>query len=244
MGLATLAVITLTAAIGIRFVSAPSAATHASFIDIALPSGVLDYTPSHDGRHLAYTIEGKDGAHLWIQALDAQGLKRVPGTDGAAAPFWSPDDQHVGFFVSPAFGGGGRIKRVNLATDAVETISDLPGVTGNIDIPSGAWNSSGDLIVTLQGIFHRPVSGGSLEPLVIPDLARGEAFLSFPQFLPDGQHYLFTAFGRDGDDKEAYVRYPRLQDAKVHPAGTVGSMVCRARLLALRACGNTVRAAV
>ena len=141
------------------------------------------------------------------------GFKRLThrGSSGFRArtvqltPFWSLDDQHVGFFVSPAFGGGGRIKRVNLATDAVETISDLPGVTGNIDIPSGAWNSSGDLIVTLQGIFHRPVSGGSLEPLVIPDLARGEAFLSFPQFLPDGQHYLFTAFGRDGDDKEAYV---------------------------------------
>jgi hypothetical protein len=100
----------------------------------------------------------------------------------------------LGFFTFDDSGGGARLKTVNLATDAVETRSLLPNVASAFP-PKGALNSSGDIIITAQEVFHFRPSGGARPPLAMRDLARGELFLSFPQFLPDGQHYLFTAFG-------------------------------------------------
>ena len=38
---------------------------------------------------------------LWVRTLDsANGRARLPGTEGARRPFWSPDSRSIGFFVS------------------------------------------------------------------------------------------------------------------------------------------------
>ena len=213
------------ATVGSRFTAAPVEARRATFIDIALPSGPDILSTSHpalsnDGRRFAYAVgerrttighgelgsigAGQGGSHLEIGSLDAQGFSRVPGTEGAFSPFWSPDDQYVGFFTRDKYGARIRLKTVNLTTDAVEALPQLPDASG-LGGPEGAWNSSGDLLVTLQGVLHLRSSGGAPEPLVMPNLTRGESFLGNPQFLPDGQHYLFTVFGRDADAKEVCV---------------------------------------
>jgi dipeptidyl aminopeptidase/acylaminoacyl peptidase len=55
---------------------------------------------SPDGRYVAFVAQdNRSGTHqLWIRALDAPEARALPGTDGAARPFWSPDSQRLGFF--------------------------------------------------------------------------------------------------------------------------------------------------
>jgi Tol biopolymer transport system component len=55
---------------------------------------------SPDRRRLAFvaTSDGKDS--LWVRELDSLTAHQLPGTDGAANPFWSPDSRYVAFFAA------------------------------------------------------------------------------------------------------------------------------------------------
>jgi serine/threonine protein kinase len=197
-----------TAAVGAtvwtRFASALSEAKRATFIDIADPSGpeilgTSSPTLSDDGRHMAFFVTEKGVNRIWIGSLDAPGFRPVPGTEGIIGPpFWSPDSRHLGFLAERQ-----ELKTVDLATGAVETLSVFPNAA--VADYVGAWNSSGDIIVTVGGVFHVRSSGGAPKPLVMRDLGRGEYFLSSPQFLPDGRHYLFTVIRRGTEMREVCV---------------------------------------
>lgn len=205
-GLVGAAAIAITAAVGTmvgtRFSSAPTEAMRATFIDISHPSGpeILATRPpvlSDDGRHLAFLVVEKEGTRLWIGSLDRPGFSPVPGTEGIRSPpFWSPDDRHLGFI-----GGGQELKTVDLITGAVETLSAVPNAA--VSDARGAWNAKGDIIVTLRGVFQLRSSGGAPKPLVMPDLRRGDYYLGGPQFLPDGEHYVFSSSARETG--EVYV---------------------------------------
>ena len=65
---------------------------------------------SPDGRYLAFVAQDNRSSvsQLWIRALDASEPRALPGTEGAARPFWAPDNQHLGFFAS------GKLRQVGL----------------------------------------------------------------------------------------------------------------------------------
>ena len=50
---------------------------------------------------------------------------------------------------------------------------------------------------TSQGpIFRVPASGGSPQQVTVLDSTSGETAHRFPQFLPDGEHFLYAALSR------------------------------------------------
>ena len=51
---------------------------------------------SPDGRRIAFTAVTEGTNHIWLYSLDAPEPVRVPGTEGARLPFWSPDSSHLG----------------------------------------------------------------------------------------------------------------------------------------------------
>jgi len=54
---------------------------------------------SRDGRVLAYAARDPTGiARLYLRALDRFEASVVPESEGAQAPFFSPDGRRVGFF--------------------------------------------------------------------------------------------------------------------------------------------------
>ncbi|NIU77219.1 MAG: protein kinase, partial [Gammaproteobacteria bacterium] len=65
---------------------------------VILDSLRVDFGPrtaiSPDGSHLVYT--GSDG-NLWLRPLSTLEARPIPETDGARAPFFSPDGKRVGF---------------------------------------------------------------------------------------------------------------------------------------------------
>ena len=169
--------------------------TGATFIDI---SGTSIPVPSEDGRQLAFLLDDKEGSRIWSDPSDRPGLHPIPGTEGVSGgPYWSPDGHHLGFTV------GQQLKTVDLTNGAVENVAVVPDAA--VGPQFGALNDHGDIIFDDRGIFQLRSSGSAPIPLVMPDLHQGDFFLGFPQFLPDGQHYLFSVARRGGDPGDAQV---------------------------------------
>jgi serine/threonine-protein kinase len=103
-------------------------------------------------------------------------------TNGAYAPFFSPDGQWVGFFA------GGKLKKIRI--DGAEPVSlcDAPAGRG------GSWGEDGTIVAELNSLTFLslvPAEGGDATPLT--ELAPGEISHRWPQVLPGGKAVLFLA---------------------------------------------------
>jgi eukaryotic-like serine/threonine-protein kinase len=77
-----------------------------------LPGANTEVALSPDGTMLAFVSHGSDGkTHLWLRRMNSASAQPLEGTEGADAPFWSPDSRYIGFFANdrlqkiPAIGG-------------------------------------------------------------------------------------------------------------------------------------------
>jgi dipeptidyl aminopeptidase/acylaminoacyl peptidase len=134
---------------------------------------------SPDGRFVAY-VAG-EASMLHVRALDELEARPLPGTEGAAEPFWSADSLHIGF------GQERALKRIALDGGPPQSVATL---TGNFF--GGSWNAD-DVIVfasTLGPIRRVSARGGDAVDVTAID--EGEIGHALPSFLPDGRHFLFT----------------------------------------------------
>ena len=111
---------------------------------VEVPAGwhiqALDHVAvSPDSRYVAFTATGPNyrGA-LWLRPLTGSEARQVPESEGAVAPFWSPDSAHIGFFAK------GTLKAVTLADLRVRVLSGVAPV----QVPGGtaAWTRDGDIL--------------------------------------------------------------------------------------------------
>ena len=136
-------------------------------------SGVPAISP--DGRTIAFIATESDGrSRLWVRRLDLLAAQALAGTEGAAAPFWSPDSRAVGFFVR------GELKKVDVEGGAPQVVA---ATSSRIQNTSGSWNRDGVILFSRGTDGFRKVSatGGD-----VSSVSPG----SYPFFLPDGQHFL------------------------------------------------------
>ena len=144
-------------------------------------------TISPDGAHIVYVVTDANGRTMLYQcALDSTAAQPLAGTEGGGWPFWSPNSREVGFFA------GGKLKKVDIAGGQPVTLADAPVPRG------GSWNQDGLIIFTPAPpapTLRVSAAGGAATPLNSVDMERGEYPRSFPQFLPDGRHYLFLSGG-------------------------------------------------
>jgi Tol biopolymer transport system component len=140
---------------------------------------------SPDGRTLAYNATDSTGtSRIWIRPLGVLDAQAFPGTDGAKRPFWSPDSKYLGFIAN------GKLKKVSVAGGPPTVICDAP--TG----ADGAWSSK-DVILfdgsVQDPIFKVAATGGIATPVVMADSSTGSTQVGWPEFLPDGRHFLYLA---------------------------------------------------
>ncbi|MGE5347345.1 MAG: protein kinase, partial [Acidithiobacillales bacterium] len=154
---------------------------------LALPDRLTlgELAVSPDGTRLAFTAS-LPGAQpsLWIRRLDGSSAERLPGTDNAFFPFWSPDSHFVAFF------SDGKLKRIDSSGGAALTICDAPRGTG------GTWNREGTIVFAPEptaGLARVSAAGGSVTRLTKLDASRHETAHRYPSFLPDGRHFLYLA---------------------------------------------------
>ena len=162
-------------------------------LQIALPPGqVLSGNGgpaiSRDGRTLAYAARDATGvARLYVRALDRFEASVVPESEGAQAPFFSPDGSRVGFFA-----------RAKLMTAAVAGGAPTPIADASAHPLGGTWGEDDTIVfgpALSAGLLRVPSSGGKPQQLTEPDeAARGYAH-GRPQFLPGGRSVLFTIWG-------------------------------------------------
>ena len=79
----------------------------------------VDVAVSPDGRRIAFA-DADGGSALWLRSVDSFTAEKLPGTDGAVRPFWSPDGRSLGFFSN-------GLKRVDFSggQSSVQTITSL-----------------------------------------------------------------------------------------------------------------------
>ena len=140
---------------------------------------------SPDGRYLTFSAVGPEGKRmLWLRPLDALHATLIQGSEGASAPFWSPDSQSIAFF------GGKFLMKVKITG----------GTPGN-HLPGGSRARRR----FLESRRHHSVRAQSLRRL-LPcgrqpaesrsnvlklDESKSERADLWPQFLPDGKHFVF-----------------------------------------------------
>jgi Tol biopolymer transport system component len=134
-----------------------------------------------DGRHLVYPAAKDGGVSLWLHDLRNGESRALPGTDGAAMPFWSADGSRIGFFAT------GHARVFELANGQVATLAATSSARG------GAWNAAGDLVFAPSpdsGLMKRDAKG-TTAPITTLDPASGETSHTWPAFLPGGKQVIF-----------------------------------------------------
>jgi serine/threonine protein kinase len=158
----------------IRFeVNTPSAANPVSF------------AISPDGRRLVFSAFNEGKTQLWLRPLDSLAAQPLAGTDGANYPFWSPDSGSVGFFADS------KLKRIDIAGGPPQVLANAAAIgRGGTWSPDGIILFAPNLVGPLLKVFAR---GGEAVP--VTRLDAGQASHRFPQFLPDGRHFIYFVFG-------------------------------------------------
>jgi serine/threonine protein kinase len=174
---------------------------------------VLDYglAVSPDGQQVVFVASASLGeSTLAVRKLNSSESKLLPGTEGAHFPFWSPDSNQLGFFV------GGKLKRIDLRSGAVQSIADTAeGIAQSGEGRGGDWNANGDIIFApspTSALYRVAANGGNPTPVTVLDTAKGETSHRWPHFLPDGRHFTFLA--RVGIAKETDVIFIGALDSR------------------------------
>ena len=141
---------------------------------------------SPDGRYVAFLAAPLGGSNLlWVRRLDRDSAPRaLPGTDGAIQPFWSADSRFL------AFGADEQLKKIDVDGGRPEVICPATRLF------AGTWSRNGDVIFSpSQGtnLMHVSSAGGKPADITVLDRSRGERDHLWPQFLPDGRHFLYLA---------------------------------------------------
>jgi len=194
IGLSLVAVVSLAfAALMVRRSSARETLRPVRFLFNGADSArVVDNYPwpaaiSPDGGTLVYAVASRvGGTVLYARRIDQLEGHPIPGTEGAAQAFFSPDGQWLAFEVE------GKEKKVRLDGSAPVAIANGGAFNG------ADWTTTGELVVgatgSAHGLAHVNVAGGELAPLTRPDTARGELDYLWPIAFPDGRTIAFTVW--------------------------------------------------
>jgi Tol biopolymer transport system component/predicted Ser/Thr protein kinase len=153
---------------------------------------------SPDGRWMVFPAIGEDGVqHYYIRALDGVEVRALPGADGGQSPAsWSYDSRWV------IFTSGIKLKKIDIQGGPPQNITDFPSSR----LGGAGWNSDGVIIVGGAGsgpILRVPASGGEATPVTA--LAPGDGIHLWPQFLPDGKHFLYLRVSDDAGKTGVYI---------------------------------------
>ena len=155
---------------------------------------------SPDGRHLAFIGISEVGAQLlWVRSLDSLEARPLPGTEGAALPFWSPDSRFIGFFAE------GKLKKISAAGGPAQTLSETT-LGGGGTWAQGSSGSDGLVVFAPTGtsaLLRISDAGGEPAPVTVLDESPQEVSHRFPYFLPDGRHFLY--WGGSGGPGQVYI---------------------------------------
>ena len=138
---------------------------------------------SPDGTKIVFNTAREQP--LYVRRLDTLESHALVGTTGGHLPFWSPDSLHIAYFAS------GGLRKIDLNGGPAVLVTEVKGGCG------GAWNR--DDVILYGPTPNSPLSriraaGGTPTEVTKLNTSKGETGHAWPSFLPDGRHFLFTAY--------------------------------------------------
>jgi eukaryotic-like serine/threonine-protein kinase len=150
---------------------------------------------SPDGLRIAFLAKNADGKQLlWIRPLNSAVAQPISGTEGATYPFWSADSRYVAFFAA------GKLNKVDASGGPPQALCDAPFGRG------GTWGTTGTIVFapdTTSGLARVDAAGGTRVALTTLDPK--ETSHRWPDFLPNGNHFLYFAHGSTSADSGIYL---------------------------------------
>jgi serine/threonine-protein kinase len=159
---------------------------------------------SPDGTRLVVAVRSVDGSvRLAIRSQDQSRLTPLSGTEGANAPFFSPDGQWIAYFAN------GKLKTIAVQGGVPVTLAEASTFARGprARFPAGSWGDDGNIVAMLNpavGLIRVPSGGGSLMPLIALKKEQDEVD-TWPQVLPGSQAVLFTRHKGDYDSADLEV---------------------------------------
>jgi Tol biopolymer transport system component len=153
-----------------------------------------DVALSPDGQTIALVARpnANESPALFVRRSGALAFQRLGGTDDATQPFWSPDSRYI------AFVAGGRLKKVNAGGGAPQDLCEAQGFSG------GTWSKEGTILFgSAKGLNRVSAEGGKPSAITTPDARETGHF--WPDFLPDGQHYLYLAWSGEAANRAVFI---------------------------------------
>jgi serine/threonine-protein kinase len=138
---------------------------------------------SPDGRRIVYVAGASGSYRLFLRAIDQFDAVAVPGTDGAHAPFFSPDGNSIGFFVR------GRLMVMGLPDGQPIDLAEAAAGHG------GWWHTDGSIVFATgsgEGVFRIAATGGERRAIRIAGL--DGATLRHPTLANNGRTLLATSW--------------------------------------------------
>jgi serine/threonine-protein kinase len=147
---------------------------------VGATGSTMAFAPS--GVQVVYVGKAPTGQRLYSRRMDLPDPVPIPGSEGGILPFFSPDEQYLGFVQA------GRIVKVQVSGGPVTPICPVAG-----DVYGATW-LSGDTIVfaTDSGLRDVPAGGGPVRLIARADSA---GTFAFPEGLPGGRSVLFGVVG-------------------------------------------------
>ncbi len=149
------------------------------------PENEQVYAPaiSPDGSRIVFPAADKKGnVNLWVRSFQSSNTQKIPGTEGASNPFWSPDSRFIGFFANR------KLIKVDPSEGHSQTLCDVSDERG------GTWNREGVIVFSPNpgdGLYRISSAGGVPTQITSLDPAAKETSHRYPYFLPDGKHFIF-----------------------------------------------------
>ncbi|TDI45279.1 MAG: serine/threonine-protein kinase [Acidobacteria bacterium] len=151
---------------------------------------------SPDGTNLVF-VSGMAGP-LYLRVMDEKEAKLISGTEGARAPFFSPDGQWIGFWNRAEH----TLNKVSIRGGSPVPLCPVEDFTG------ASWGSTDSIVFGqgVRGIWQVSADGGTPEVLIDFDEAEGLS-AHRPQMLPGRDAVLFAlASGVDWNNASIVVK--------------------------------------
>jgi eukaryotic-like serine/threonine-protein kinase len=183
-----LTLVSLTAAVLVLVLASRDARSAPEMrLEIATPATTdpASIAISPDGLQIAFVATDAGRPRLWLRSLHAVSARPLAGTEGAAFPFWAPHGRSIGFYADD-----GKLKRIDVDDGTVRVLANAPLQRG------GTWNSADTILFApvTGSILRIPATGGEPTPATRLD-AQQSTQHSIPQFLPDGDHFVYYVSG-------------------------------------------------
>jgi serine/threonine protein kinase/WD40 repeat protein len=137
---------------------------------------------SPDGSQIVFAAKAAGKSQLFVRSLDKLIPQPLVGTLDGMFPFWSPDSRSIGFFAE------GKMKRVDLGGGPAVVICEANNSRG------GTWGRDGTIVFEpfpTTALSRVPAAGGT--PVALTQLSGKYTTHRWPQFMPDGRHYIYLA---------------------------------------------------